>query len=175
MPEGEGPPQQQPFGRARSVSCVMWHAPDASLRPELLAALQRPGFVVQACTDPYSAVAHVIQSTSREVMESQSPVDLVVLVLVEPKQLRELHAALAVVQRCVPQAVLWMFDSLATPQLRAVRAEDLAMWGAGVAAERPTPERGFGASGSGAAQPGKLLTDEELSMLLDAEPKDDLP
>jgi hypothetical protein len=175
MSQGEGsPPFQAPGGRARAVACVMWHAPDVVLRPELIAALQRPGFAVQRCADPYSAVAAVLTS-SRAVAAGSG--DLVVLVLVEPKHLKELAAAITAVQRAAPQIVMWMFEGQASPQLRAVRSEDIEGWLAASAGD----SGGMGGVGSSqASRPfppdvatGKLLTDEELSLLLDAEPKDE--
>jgi hypothetical protein len=176
MAEGGGASR----GPARQVACVIWHKSAAKLRPELLAALTRPGFSLQITDHPIDAVAAVLAMTSSAVRAGERR-GLVVLVLVEPESLPDALEVSQAMYRYAPAAVLWLFDSSASPQLRAVRSTDVERWRA-AAAEVSVPEihvvaqqadtSPLAAQSSGTAQASKLLSDEDLSMLLDAEPRE---
>jgi hypothetical protein len=166
---------------ARQVACVIWHKAAAKLRPELLAALNRPGFSLQITDHPIDAVASVL-SVSAAAVRAGERKGLVVLVLVEPESLPDALEVSQAMYRYAPAAVLWLFDPAGSPQLRAVRSTDIERWRAAVA-ETPVPEihvvvqpSSTGVSpasaNSGTAESTKLLSDEDLSMSLDAEPRE---
>ncbi len=181
MEEGAGKPEHR-----RDVTCILWHEIAASLRPELLAALRRPHFSVTACNDAYAATGRVLAAHAA-IVAGESRAGLVVLVLVDPAELESAPEVIETIQRHAPSVVIWMFESQAGsgPQLRTVRQTDLVP--GGVLGPRETAP-GEGARGSGEVSGGRaedergsggvrgegerLLTDEELSMLLDIEPKE---
>lgn len=190
-------------GSPRLVTCVVWRHPDVALRPELLSALKRPGFLLITFDHAFDAFAAVVAGSTT----SAQPIDrapLVVLVIVQPHTLGNAHEMVQVVQRFTPSVVLWQFDPAEAPhQLRRVRAADVELWrAAGEDLQQPadpTNEPTFainfpevkptGESGTPKAGqtdpastvqeakpapelPRHILTDDELAMLLDAEPRE---
>ncbi|MCX5689173.1 MAG: hypothetical protein NTV94_05190 [Planctomycetota bacterium] len=187
-------------GAARQVTCVVWHTEANALRPELLAALKRPGFSLQTADHAFDAGAMALASQAAAPRgPDQSP--LVVLVLVEPVRLEGALELVQMLMRFAPSVVLWQFDPGDAPhQLRRVRSTDMERWKQ--AQPQPTqvslpevllPEVSLPeikvtqAFKSGPLddvavlavpepKPGEptrhVLSDEELSMLLDAEPRE---
>lgn len=184
MAEGPGNPTP-PLGAAarKDVTCILWHAPAASLRSELIAALRRPHFTVRAFSDPFSATAHSLRAHAESV---ESKGGLVVLLLVDPHQLQDVSEVVETMRHAAPGVVLWVFDSSEGPQLRALKQGELRARPAG-GPITPTPEASpqaasIAGTGStlGDAPRGltpnsvdRLLTNEELGMLLDIEPGDE--
>jgi hypothetical protein len=188
MPESAG------ISRAWSDAiCVVWNQPGADLKPALFAGLNRPGFTLLHCDDEFSALANVC-ALAREAQESSARSRLIVLLLVEPRSLSGVVTVVESVGRYAPGVAVWMYDSTSDPQLRTVRAHDLAQWRKDLSPERlaePQAQPGSPTAGeppvvevpptspartpppapSTAPAGPRLLTDEELAMLLEIEPK----
>lgn len=175
-------------GAARQVTCVVWHQEATALRPELLAALKRPGFSLQTVDHAFDAGAMVLAAQAAAPRgPDQAP--LVVLVLVEPLRLDGAFELAQVLMRFAPSVVLWQFDSGdASHQLRRVRSADMELWNQAQPTEAVLPEiKVTDAFKSTQAEElpvmavpepkpvegtRHVLSDEELSMLLDAEPRE---
>lgn len=175
-------------GAARHVTCVVWHQEATALRPELLAALKRPGFSLQTADHAFDAcsLAMAAQAAAPRGPE-QAP--LVVLVLVEPLRLEGAFELAQVLMRFAPSVVMWQFDPGDAPhQLRRIRSTDMELW---KQAHPSPPEIALPeikvtqAFRSVEPEPLALvsepkssegtrhvLSDEELAMLLDAEPRE---
>jgi len=125
---------------AREVRCVVWHLPAAELKPELRAALARPGFSVLRCDDKFAAMAHTLTLVAGAQSSGTKPNStLVILVLVEPRLLDDVLGLVLAMSRYAPSVIVWMYDSgggggsggsgaLGAAQLRAVRSADLNAW-----------------------------------------------
>lgn len=181
---------------AREARCVAWHERGTDLKPELLAALNRPGFSVVRCDDEFAAVAHVCR-LARDTRTIQ-PAPLVILLLVDPEQLRSVVPVVEAVARHAPTASVWMYDLKSSPQLRTVRSADMAHWRTivyeapdqhapeitvlpvsmpqtpAVGGETPTDPTVTESPKIVIPQPNQsashILSDEELAMLLDLDP-----
>ena len=189
MPESAG------TSRAWSdATCVVWNQSGADLKPALLAGLNRPGFTLLHCDDEFSALAQVC-ALAREARDSSARSRLIVLLLVEPRELVGVVSVVEAVGRYAPGVAVWMYDSSSDPQLRTVRAHDLAQWRQMMPPQPPAdapkeppvvevppspppptpPPSEHAPLTSPAAPPSpavpRLLTDEELAMLLEIEPK----
>lgn len=189
MPESAG------TSRAWSdATCVVWNQSGADLKPALLAGLNRPGFTLLHCDDEFSALAQVC-ALAREARDSSARSRLIVLLLVEPLELVGVVSVVEAVGRYAPGVAVWMYGSSSDPQLRTVRAHDLAQWRqmmpppspADVPKEPPVVEVPPTSPARAPASPSaetpvaipapqtpvvpRLLTDEELAMLLEIEPK----
>lgn len=185
---------------------MVWHEHGADLKPELFAALARPGFSVVRCSDEFAAVAHVCRA-ARDGRHIQPPI-LLILLLVDPLRLRSPVAVVESVARRAPGVVIWMYDLTSSPQLRTVRASDIAEWRRAELTPKPTaptepptitvkasipappqaPEPASLSVPSASVSPSsdspipevppsahgmptqKLLSDDELAMLLDIDP-----
>lgn len=120
-----------PAARAASPSnakCILWHAPGQPPRPDLLGALNRPGFRAKKCQSAWSAFAHL---TARTGEWATCPGEAAVLVLVNPDALPGVADLVDIVDRYNPASAVWMYDPAGKPQLRAVTAADLAAWRSG--------------------------------------------
>ncbi|MBS0196936.1 MAG: hypothetical protein JSR77_09270 [Planctomycetes bacterium] len=198
---------------AREARCVVWHERGTELKPELLAALARPGFSVVRCDDEFEAVARVCRFANLEKPTPTGPSAVVILLIVDPRRLAAATTVFESVTRYAPTAAIWMYETGSTPQLRTVRPQDVFAWRrpetpirpvvgpTGGKAEEPkaaiqesagqeppvieiaqagmaTPPPPVGtipdaAELSPVQPPPRLLTDDELAMLLDVEPRDD--
>jgi hypothetical protein len=128
---------------------VVWHPRGKPPRPELAAALSRPGMREVRCGDPYSALAHLATRAGPSALKEG---ETGVLVLVDPDHLPELMNLMDAVDRYVPAAAVWCYDPAGSPALRAVTADDMARWRTLTepprpAAQAPAPRAPGSASG----------------------------
>ncbi len=198
---------------AREARCVVWHERGTELKPELLAALARPGFSVVRCDDEFEAVARVCRFANTDKPTPIGPSAVVILLIVDPRRLAAATSVFESVTRYAPTAAIWMYETGSSPQLRTVRPQDVFAWRRPETASRPiagspagkveepkiagqeprpndppvievaqagmtTPPPPAGtmpdtAELSPVQPPPRLLTDDELAMLLDVEPRDD--
>lgn len=110
------------YSKAR---CVVWHPRGRPPRPELAAALDRPGLRFVRCESALQAFAHL---TTRQGPWALAPHELGVLILVEPDRLEGLVGVIDVVDRYNPAAAVWQFDPASEPRLRSVAPADLSHW-----------------------------------------------
>jgi hypothetical protein len=104
-------------GQAR---CVVWRPRGTPLPGSLTNALTRPDFKVTECDNQYEAFASLCKAGE--------PGGQTVLLLVEPKTLPAMSDVGDAVDRYAPDTTLWVFETMPSPQIRAVTPEDRAAW-----------------------------------------------
>lgn len=114
-----------PAPQPAKARVVVWHARGKPPRPELSAAINRPGFRCVRCEHAWAAFAHV---TSRAGDCAPLPGESMVLLVVEPADLQGLTDVIDMIDRYTPSAKIWAYESAASPRLREVAADDLAGW-----------------------------------------------
>ncbi len=109
----------------RSFRCVLLHPRSRPPRPELMAALARPSFRIFHCDNEFAALAHLC---AREGDPAPRADEGTILLLVEPGDLDAPVELVDALDRYVPGASIWIYDSRATPRLKALDPEDLTTW-----------------------------------------------
>ncbi len=147
---------------------MLWHAHGRKPPPELLSALSRRQLIVRAVDNGFAALAEVC------VLDHRTP-GRAILLLVEPTALDEPESVLEAARRYTPGAVLWVYEPGANKPLRELVEERPVQR----QASAPTHGHALRLTGEGPGavdlewpddeepEMGQILTDEELSMLLD--------
>jgi hypothetical protein len=166
-------------GNESGACCVLWHARGRTPSAELLGALSRRRCTVRAVQSGFGAIAELCLLERALTTSSRHAV----LLLVEPEMLEDRAMVLAAMRRYAPGSLAWIYEPGANNPLRAL------------VEERPEPRRqegpvvrspgshalrlaGEGPSLDSTEAPadkddeqgtglGHLLSDEELSLLLD--------
>ncbi len=84
---------------------------------QLRDALARRGIDPEEAGDPYAVMAELVEHERRVGLEQTT--GLLVLLLVEPRKSEEARRLAAAASAYTPHVVLWSFDPLETPRLRA--------------------------------------------------------
>ena len=185
-----GVAEATPPEKATSLRCVLVHASGDPIPARLKQAMQSKRIAIEPTTDIYAALVAICR------MSRDDSIALPILAFVEPVGIP--HAADLVEAAAVyaPRAVHWTYGASPRDQIREVREDDLSAWRAeqgelsgrtdsggvpGAHAASTTshsvhsgdpvdggPPVGQTSPGSG-GQPGSVLTDEELDMLLSDE------
>lgn len=90
-----------------------------------MAALSRPTFRIFHCDNEFAALAHLC---AREGDPAPRADEGTILLLVEPGDLDAPVELVDALDRYVPGASIWVYDSRATPRLKALEPEDLSTW-----------------------------------------------
>lgn len=176
-----------PPEKATSLRCVLVHAPGSSVPERLEQALRTKKIETEATDDIYAALVLICRLARDE------GVALPILALVEPERIAHAADLVEAVSVYAPKAVQWAYAASPRDQIREVQEDDLERWrieqgetetrtGSG---GKPEPDpRAAGISdadpvagspsiGQTSDQPGSVLTDEELNMLLADDDVDD--
>ncbi|MFN7020107.1 MAG: hypothetical protein ACK4WH_02105 [Phycisphaerales bacterium] len=108
--------------------CVLFHPPGAEVPSELLNSLARRIGRIASCTDAYTAMAEVCASERDRASSTQDASPATVLLLVEPRTLRDAAELTAQLRLFAPAAVCWKFQRGANPVLSAVVDSDVGAW-----------------------------------------------
>ena len=175
-----------PTNKAVSLRCVLVHAPGAEVPERLRKALDAKNIKITPTDSIYDALARLCR------IASDKTVDLPILAFVEPSSVPHAADLAETASAYAPNAVLWVYASSPTEQIREVRESDLVQWRSepGQGGER-TETGGKAAGNTGPVSPGSaesvaqghpepktgthreaILTDEELEMLLADDPAD---
>jgi hypothetical protein len=178
------------------VACVVWHRTATKIPSELFVALRRPGVNITFHDCPIDAFVTTLNAMNEFEAINRQP--LVVLVLIEPAELEHKVHVLKQVRTFAPRVLIWLYQASENEhRLRVIRPEELAEWELAeqewlrMAAEPVVPEvkvtQAFrNASGlrlvadasngvndepaaTESSKVPKLLSDDELHMLLDAD------
>jgi hypothetical protein len=90
-----------------------------------MAALSRPTFRIFHCDNEFAALAHLC---AREGDPAPRASEGTILLLVEPADLDAPVELVDALDRYAPGASIWVYDSRATPRLKALEPEDLSTW-----------------------------------------------
>ncbi len=171
------------------IVCVLFHEPNTEPPVRLCRALGKKGIRIRTCTDPYTALSALCRNTKRP------GISLNILLLTEPAHLHDAVELVQLAGVYAPKSVCWMYTGGPAEQVREVRPADLEAWRdtdsgedesqpigglpslriAAEMAERPQkssvsddPRGGTVRTEAGPEpeEPGAVLTDDELSMLL---------
>lgn len=123
--------------------CVLFHAPGVQVPSELLNSLARRIGRISSCTDAYTAMAEVCASERDRASSTDAAGPATVLILVEPRTLRDAAELTAQLRIFSPAAVCWKFERGANPVLSAVVDSDVGAWstqdaGTATSASRPS-------------------------------------
>lgn len=167
--------------------CVLFHEPNTAPPVRLCRALGNKGIRIRTCTDQYTALSALCANSKRP------GISLNILVLAEPTRLCDAAELVQLAEVYAPGSVCWMFSETPHEQIREVRPSDLETWrstasGGGesrsahaspslrIAPEMTAPKQKESGrndpagdpvrTDTGTEEPGSILTDDELSMLL---------
>jgi len=112
----------------------VWHRTGSPPRPELSAALNRPGFRVFRCESSWATLAHLC---THQGPSAPADSESTILILVQPEELPGLVDLVDAIDRFAPGATLWSYDAQHSPRMRAVSAEDLTTWKAAMLPRAP--------------------------------------
>ena len=167
--------------------CVLFHEPNTAPPVRLCRALGNKGIRIRTCTDQYTALSVLCANSKRP------GISLNILVLAEPTRLDNAAELVQLAGVYAPRSVCWVYFAGPQEQVREVRPSDLDAWrstasGGGasqsvqespslrIAPEMTTPKQKDSGhndpagdpvrTDTGTEEPGSILTDDELSMLL---------
>jgi hypothetical protein len=123
-------------GRAR---CVVWRRRGTIVPDRLTDALSRSGCAAVHAESEFEAMVHLCRGGGNQVN---------VLLVVEPQAQAAVGEVIDIVERYVPDAVLWAYEGVPTPQIRAVSGVERVAW-------RGQPKGWLNGAANGAAPPAK--------------------
>lgn len=120
--------------------CVLWHPRDERPDADLIGALTRKGFGIQAASDGFGALARLCAPVAGTRSVPRAPA---ILLFQDPARLGPgaIAQTLAAAELYAPRATAWLFERASASTkavLRAVTPEDRAAWLAALPAKPPT-------------------------------------
>lgn len=100
--------------QAHQAWCVIWRAPRTAVPPELRGALDRRGVHAVECDNACWATAELCR------LHATEPDAPVILLLLDPGSLEEVDQVIAVAEHYAPHATAWVYETDASPPLRAL-------------------------------------------------------
>lgn len=101
--------------KAHQAWCVIWRAPHTAVPVELRGALDRRGVHAVECDNAFWATAELCR------LHAAEPESPVILLLLDPTSLEEVDEVIAVAEHYAPHASAWVYESEASPPLRALQ------------------------------------------------------